>query len=317
MTIGIIGLGRVGQGIGKNIATEGTEVIGYDISKEACSSAAESDIKIATNNREVAEKSSLIILSLPNAGAIRDSVETVVSNASPNTSIFDTSTVSPLLSKELAERAKKEKISYHDAPITGGAVGAHEGELTMLVGGNPERVKSNKEELSPAFESIYHVGEVGDAQFVKLIHNHVGQTVVIILLEGLLLADELNVDPSILYRSLRYYTDIYNDKLDSFFSNEYRAEFSEHFSLENKESYQNEFSLKLAHKDMMELNRLSDNFNTYLPLGSMVEQLHREGVNAGYGDELHYDLLQLYTERFDKEIETTESKRKKGIGEIL
>ncbi len=318
MAIGVIGLGKVGNGIAKNLVQADYEVVGYDLDEDACEAARDRGVDIAEDNAEVARRASTIILSLPHPDASQAAVETIVEHGDPGTDVFDTSTISALRARELGELASEGDVNYFDSPITGGEVGAQAGELTIMIGGDPERISANSEVLSVVAESVYHIGDVGDAQFVKLVHNHVGQTTLVIFIEGLLLADEFGVDPTVLYRTLRHYTQIYDDKLDSFFSNTFEEEFEEHFPPEGTDGiYGNQFNLDVAHKDLVELKSLADKYETYLPLGNFVEQFHREGMNAGFGDRPHPHLLHHYEELFDKDIETTAEGRQKSHGEII
>lgn len=133
-----------------------------------------------------------------------------------------------------------------------------------------------------------------------------------------MLADEFGVDPSTLYRTLRHWTQIYDDKLDSFFSNEFEEDFDEHFApADETGTYKNRFNLDVAHKDLVELKDLADRHETYLPLGNFVEQFHREGMNAGYGDRPHPDMLEMFEERFGTEYESTEERRDKSRGKLI
>lgn len=318
MSVGVIGLGKVGQGIGKNLVQDGYDVVGFDIDEDAREAAAEHGVDIADGNAELARRASVIVLSLPHPDASRAAVDAIVEHGDPGTDVFDTSTLSALTARELAETAEEADMYYYDSPITGGEVGARAGELTIMIGGDPERIRDQRDVLSSIASEVYHIGEVGDGQFVKLVHNHVGQTTLVIFIEGLLLADEFGVDPTVLYRTLRHYTQIYDDKLDSFFSNTFEEEFEEHFQPEGEEGiYGNRFNLDVAHKDLVELKSLADRYETYLPLGNFVEQFHREGMNAGYGGRPHPHLLHHYEEIFDKQVETTTAGRDKSEGRII
>ena len=318
MTVGVIGLGKVGQGIAKNLSESGFEVVGYDLSADAREAVSEFDVEVADDNAEVARRSSVVILSLPHPDASRQAVETITEHGDAGIDMIDTSTLSALTARELADIADAADMYYYDSPITGGEVGAQAGELTVMMGGDADRIQEHEDVLSAIAENVYHIGEVGDAQFVKLIHNHVGQSTLVIFIEGIMLADEFGVDPSTLYRTLRHWTQIYDDKLDSFFSNEFEEDFDEHFAPEGETGvYKNRFNLDVAHKDLVELKDLADKHETYLPLGNFVEQFHREGMNAGYGDRPHPDLLQMYADMFNTEYESTEERRSKSRGKLI
>lgn len=319
MPIGVIGLGKVGTGLVSNLDTAGYDVYGFDIDAAACNRGRDHGATVMEDAESVAARADEIFLSLPHPDASRAAVEAIVEAGRPGTAIFDTSTLSPVTAVDLAEAAEAADMQYFDAPITGGEVGAKAGELTVMIGGDPDAIRDRVDVLSTVASEVYHIGEVGDGQFVKLVHNHVGQTTLIIFVEGLLMAAEWGVDPATLYRTLRYWTSIYDDKLDGFFSNEFEADYVDHFAagIDEDDVYRNRFNLDVAHKDLVELTSLADTLDAYLPLGHFVEQMHREGVNAGWGDRPHPDLLQFYAGMFDTSIESRPETRAKSEGQLL
>lgn len=318
MPVGVIGLGKVGTGIAKNLLEAGYDVVGYDLDDAARDEAEQLGVRIAANNDEVAAAASVIILSLPHPDASRAVVDAIADRGQPGTDVFDTSTLSAATARELHEIAQSADIHYFDSPITGGAIGAHAGELTIMIGGDVDRIEDRLEVLSAIADNVYHIGDVGDGQFVKLVHNHVGQTTLVILIEALLLGDAFGVDPATLYRTLRHYTQIYDDKLDTVFSNLFSDEFMDHFALDDDgDGYGNRFDLGAAHKDLMELRSLADEYDSYLPLGNFVEEFHRQGMNAGLGGRNQIALVEMYEELFDRNIDTTEDAREKSTGRLL
>lgn len=319
MPIGVIGLGNVGSSMGKHLSEQGYDVVGYDLDEEARARAADQGVDVAPDTAEVAQRASVVVLCLPHPDASRAAVDIVAKHGGPGTDIFDTSTISPLTARKLAETAQEADLHYFDSPITGGAVGAARGDLTILVGGDPDRIESHDSLLTTIASDVYHIGEVGDAQFVKLVHNHVGQTVLALIIESLFLSEAYGVDPATLYRVLRHWTGIYDDKLDAFFSNEFAETFEEHFSVEEADDgvAGNRFELDVAHKDLLELTSMAEEYGVHFPLGNAVEQYHRQGVNAGYGDRPHPDLLQFYESMFDVHVETTEAGREKRRGKLI
>ena len=322
MQVGVIGLGKVGVGVCEALLDGGCDVIGYDVSESARQRADGAGVTVASDNAEVAERARTIILSLPHPDVSREVVDTVGEHSEAGTVVFDTSTLSPSTAEALAERAGEVGVHYHDCPITGGAVGAAAGELTVMAGGDVERLRENEDVFAAIAENVYHIGEVGDAQLVKLIHNQVGQTVLLIFVEGLFLADEWGVDPAVVYRTLRHYTQIYDDKLDAFFGNAFAEEFVEQFvpesgSEEVRLGPGQQFNLREAHKDLVELEAIADAHDVHYPVGSFAEQRHQLAMNAGYGDRPHPDMLELYEELFDETVESRADRRAKSQGRIL
>jgi 3-hydroxyisobutyrate dehydrogenase-like beta-hydroxyacid dehydrogenase len=320
MTVGVIGLGKVGIGIAETLHESGCEVVGYDISEVARERAADTGIDIAVDNSDVAARTNLVFLSLPTSDASCEVVSTVSTAADAGTVIFDMSTLSPTTAVELHDLAAEREVHYHDSPVTGGAVGAKQGKLTMMVGGDADRIRTHEEVFATLADAVYHIGDVGDAQFVKLIHNQIGQTVLLIFVEGLFFAEDWGIDPAVLYRTLRHYTQIYDDKLDSFFGNQFPDDFVERFVPADEEVLlgpDQQFNLAEAHKDLMELISLADEHQVHYPMGSFTEQQHRLAINAGYGDQPHPNVLDLYQNLFDVDVSSDPPHREKSEGRIV
>lgn len=321
MRVGVIGLGKVGAGICTALTAAGHDVVGYDISEEARERVAGDGVDVVDSNGAVAEAADTIVLSLPHPDASREVMDGIVERAASETVVLDTSTLSPRTARDIHDAARPADVYYHDCPITGGAVGAERGELTMMAGGDPDRLRAAEPMLEDATERVYHIGDVGDAQFVKLVHNQVGQTVLLIFVESLFLADEWGVDPAVLYRTLRHYTQIYDDKLDAFFGNEFPDDFDE-FVPEGTETDvrlgpDQQFNLREAHKDLVEVTDLAAEFGTPYPTGGFAEQRHRTAMRAGYGDRPHPDMLDMFESLFDRDVESRDDRRAKSRGRIV
>ncbi|MGL5513102.1 MAG: NAD(P)-dependent oxidoreductase [Sporomusa sp.] len=174
MKIGFIGLGAMGKPMALNLMAAGYEVRVYDVRQEAVE---ELEGKVTGGCRTVAElasNSDTIICSLPNAKIV-ESVMTgadgVFASCSQGAVIIDMSSVSPGSSKAIAKKAKEYKIDYVDAPVSGGVSGATAGTLTIMVGADSEVFSK----LEPLFDvlgkNVYHVGEVGCGDAIKMINN--------------------------------------------------------------------------------------------------------------------------------------------------
>ncbi|HBC92831.1 MAG TPA: NAD(P)-dependent oxidoreductase, partial [Pelotomaculum sp.] len=91
--------------------------------------------------------------------------------AKPGSTVIDMSSVAPGFSRKMAEIASQRQLNYLDAPVSGGVQGATEGALTIMVGGAPETVNRFRPLLEVIGKKIYHVGDVGAGDAVKLVNN--------------------------------------------------------------------------------------------------------------------------------------------------
>ena len=118
----------------------------------------------------------------------------VISGARPGSLVVDMSTISPSVTREVAERLDEEGLAMLDAPISGGSEGAANGTLSIMVGGAEDQV----ERAMPAFramgKTITHVGPIGAGQTVKLVNQIVVVVNMLAVGEGLLFAEAAGVD---------------------------------------------------------------------------------------------------------------------------
>ncbi|MDQ3812871.1 MAG: NAD(P)-dependent oxidoreductase, partial [Armatimonadota bacterium] len=117
--------------------------------------------------------------------------------ARPGTLCIDMSTISPALTRDLAERAAAKNVRMLDAPVTGGEPGAINATLSIMVGGD----KNDFEAARPIFEAmgqtITYCGDHGAGQSVKLCNQICGAMNLLGVCEALILGEKLGVAPEI------------------------------------------------------------------------------------------------------------------------
>ncbi len=199
--IGFIGLGVMGAPMARNLLAAGHELVTYSRSGtpedlvEAGATAAESP-------REVAAAAGVVVTMLPDSPQVREVVEAALETAAAGSLIVDMSTISPVVTRELAERAAERGIGYVDAPVSGGDVGAREATLSIMAGG----AEADFERAKPLFEAvgrtIVHVGPTGAGQVVKACNQVVVALVIEAVSEALVLGSSAGVDPAVIIKVL-------------------------------------------------------------------------------------------------------------------
>jgi len=111
--------------------------------------------------------------------------------------IVDLTTSNPEESIKLAEELKVYNIDYLDCGMTGGAQGAANGTLTLMIGGEKDTIQKAKSILESFTNKLVHVGKTGSGHAMKLIHNMVTHTIFFATVEGVRGAKELGIDPNI------------------------------------------------------------------------------------------------------------------------
>jgi 3-hydroxyisobutyrate dehydrogenase len=122
----------------------------------------------------------------------------IFKNARKGTIVVDTSTISPLASKEFAAEAKKKEIVFVDSPMSGGITGAQAGTLTFMVGCDKEHFEAVKHVLTGMGKNVFHCGGPGTGEIAKICNNLILGINMIALSEGLSLGEKLGIDPKIL-----------------------------------------------------------------------------------------------------------------------
>src|SRR5215475_12526127 len=147
--IGLIGLGIMGRPMARNLLKAGYSLtVATHTKGKAESFAAENSelgqVRAAATPAEVARASEIIVTMVtdsPDVVAVARGDDGIFTSAKPGTIIIDMSTISPQVTRELADEARSKGLSWLDAPVSGGEKGAIEGTLTIMVGGDAEALE--------------------------------------------------------------------------------------------------------------------------------------------------------------------------------
>jgi 2-hydroxy-3-oxopropionate reductase len=153
---------------------------------------------VAVTPREVAEKSDVVITMLPDSPQVREVVageNGVLEGISEGALLIDMSTISPVVTEELAEALKEKGASMLDAPVSGGDVGAIEGTLSIMVGGEKEDFERARSLFEAMGKTITHVGPVGAGQVTKAANQVVVALTIEAVSEALVLGSAGGVSP--------------------------------------------------------------------------------------------------------------------------
>src|SRR5918997_6361888 len=196
--VGFIGLGIMGKPMAKNLMDSGFELAVHNRSPEKAEELGAQGAAVAASPREVAQNSDVIITMLPDSPQVREVVtgeDGVLEGISEGSLLIDMSTISPVVTEELAEAVKEKSASMLDAPVSGGDVGAIEGTLSIMVGGDED----DFERASPLFDAmgktVTHVGPIGAGQVTKAANQVVVALTIEAVSEALVLGSAGGVAP--------------------------------------------------------------------------------------------------------------------------
>lgn len=172
--IGIVGLGRMGNGMAQSLLRNGFKVFGTDIGVAQREAASKVGVNVVEDIRALCAESGVIILSLPMAKHVQEVMkgkDGIIDCAQPNTLIIDTSTSEPEVTRELSKEFEQLGHQLLDCPVSGGPAGAEAGTMVMVVGGERSALERAQPYLDALSSKVVYMGESGNGHAAKLINN--------------------------------------------------------------------------------------------------------------------------------------------------
>ena len=204
--IGFIGLGIMGKPMALNLLSKGYELTVNDLDKEAVQALVDAGATAADSAKEVGANSDVIITMLPASHHVQQVVLSengVLSGAKKGSVIIDMSSISPVVSQEIAAQAEKQGVDMLDAPVSGGEPKAIDGTLAIMVGGKEEVFEQVKDVLSAMGSEITLVGGNGSGATAKLANQVIVNLNIAAMSEALVLAAKAGIDVEKMYQAIR------------------------------------------------------------------------------------------------------------------
>jgi 3-hydroxyisobutyrate dehydrogenase len=172
--LAFIGVGRMGGRMSTRLLDAGHSVAVFDPSADAVAPLVARGARAAGSPAEAAAGAAFVLCSLPNPAILREAIagqDGVLESAGPGAVIVDFSTGDPAVARELAAAAAERGVAFLDAPVSRGVVGAENGTLAVMVGGDQDTLETARPVLDHVASDIVHVGAVGAGQVTKLCNN--------------------------------------------------------------------------------------------------------------------------------------------------
>lgn len=198
MRVGFVGLGRMGSGMAARLLSAGHDVTVYNRTASRCDPLVGLGASVALTPREAASDAEAVICMLADDEASRsawlgpDGI--LAASHAPGAFAVECSTLSHGWVSELAVAAKAAGWRYLDAPVTGLPDAAARGELTLLMGADPDDLAAASALLEPLSTGVVHFGPPGAGTAYKLIHNLLGAVQIASAAEALAFAGRAGLD---------------------------------------------------------------------------------------------------------------------------
>ena len=281
MNIGFIGVGRMGIHMARHVLEAGFNLTVNDLRREAAQSLLEEGAKWADTPQQVAQSCEVVLSCLPgppDVEAVVYGTNGLMSGWKKGDIYVDMSTSSPTMIRRIAEEAKSKGVSVLDAPVSGGTMGAEEGTLAIMVGGNAQALEKVRQVLEPIGKNIFHAGDVGCGNIAKLVNNMISGTCNAVTAECFVMGVKAGIDAKVLYDIVMassgrsYYLERNHPKV-------LRGDF------------QPGFRVNLMLKDIGLALSLGNEYAVPMPISAVVGQRFLEAKAAGHGDKSTQSII--------------------------
>ncbi len=294
-SIGFIGLGVMGEPMAANLLRKGYSVTVYNRSAGKDEQLAKLGADSVGTAAEAVRSADVVITMVSNDAAIEDiyyGADGIISALKPGTTVIDSSTISPELSRRLAASVSDKFSDFIDAPVTGSKPAAIDGSLLFMAGGDEQVVAANRELLLTMGREVIYMGGSGNGSTAKLAHNTIVGINAAGLIEGMAIAAKSGIDASAFLRIVQS-----------------GGAASKQADLKGRKiidrDYSVQFSLALMLKDLRLSSVLTDGIGVSTPMLEAAKSLFQIGQAAGLGENDLCALAQVYESWIGKQIGET------------
>jgi len=194
--LGYIGLGAMGGRMANRLLDKGHTVTGYNRTRSKAQWLVDRGMKWGESPRAVAEASDVIFVMVTDSKsleAVSGGADGFLAGLREGKVVVDSSTVSPAVSRDVAEKVRAKGADMVDAPVSGSVSTLEAGKLSVMVGGTRatfDRIKPILDDIGP---KVTHVGDNGLALSMKIAHNLSLAVQMLAFSEGVLLAEKSGI----------------------------------------------------------------------------------------------------------------------------
>jgi 2-hydroxy-3-oxopropionate reductase len=202
--VGFIGVGVMGRPMARHLMAQGHQLVVYDKSAAAVAELTGAGATGAGSIAEVVDQVGVVFTSLPSPAVFTEVAlgEGGIKDGKAVKIMVDLSTVGSRATRHAAEVLLAKGIDLIDAPVSGGAAGARQASLAVMVAGRPEAVAEVRP-LLEIFGKLFMVGpQPGQAQLLKLLNNMLSSTAFAITSEAFVAGVRGGLDPQVMMAAI-------------------------------------------------------------------------------------------------------------------
>ena len=198
-TVGVVGLGVMGGAMTATLRRAGWPVVATSRSPGARTAAEATGARTVDTAAEVAAAAGVVVLSLPDAPAVRsvfDGPGGLAGGAHDGLTVVDTTTLAPGDARAIGAAMAAAGIAYLDVPVSGGPQAASAGTLSMMAGGDGAALERARPVLETLGSRVVHCGGLGAGSVAKACNQLIVVTTISAVAEALAIAEGAGVDPA-------------------------------------------------------------------------------------------------------------------------
>ena len=278
MKISFIGTGLMGFPMVKNLLKKNLDLKIFSRTLEKSKPLEEFGGKIINSLSEAIIDSDIIFTMLTDDDAVEKVLgsKDFLKNLKSSSTVIDMSSIKPKIAIKYGKLLKENNVNFLDAPVSGGTIGAEQGSLAIMVGGD-QKIFDNVIDLLKIMGNPTLVGPIGSGQISKLANQIIVGVTIGAVAEAITLCEKAGVDGNKFIKALS-------------------GGFADGKILQNhgKRMIKKDFSPKgkvSTHlKDMNNILECANDFNTQLPISNLIQSMFKSLVDNGNSDDDHSAL---------------------------
>ena len=278
MKISFIGTGLMGFPMAKNLLKKKLNLKIFSRTLDKAKPLEEFGGIITASISETVKETDIIFTMLTDDNAVEKVLgdQEFINNLKPSSTVIDMSSINPKIAIKYSKLLKEKNINFLDAPVSGGTIGAEEGNLAIMVGGD-QKVFDNVFDVLKIMGNPTLVGPIGSGQVSKLANQIIVGVTIGAVAEAITLCEKAGVDANKFIKALA-------------------GGFADGKILQNhgKRMIDKDFSPKgkvSTHlKDMNNILECARNFNTQLPISNLIQSMFKSLVDSGNSNDDHSAL---------------------------
>ncbi|MEH7056110.1 NAD(P)-dependent oxidoreductase [Bacillus velezensis] len=204
-TVGFIGLGVMGNSMASHILEAGYPVLVYTRTKQKAEEILNKGAVWQETVKDLSEKADIIITMVGYPSDVEEiylGENGILRHAKEGAFVIDMTTSKPSLAKKIAEQAKEKSIHALDAPVSGGDIGARNGTLAIMAGGEKEAFEACLPLFSVMGENIQYQGPAGSGQHTKMCNQIAIAAGMVGVAEAMAYAEKSGLNPEQVLKSI-------------------------------------------------------------------------------------------------------------------